>query len=301
MTSDKIRHVCISGGTHGNELTGVCLARHWQSNPTLITRAGFETHALLANPAAIKIGRRYVEKDLNRCFHPANTTTDAKLLEERRAVEIQSWLKSRCNGSYPDVLIDLHSTTANMGLSLVLANCCPFNLMLVAFLKERFPEVNAYVWNEPKTQPGFLNSLAEKGFAIEVGPVANNVAQADLILKTGLLVDACLDFINDWNSGTVQLQDRDVLVYRFREHVDYPRAHDGFPAAMIHPQFQNRDFLELKTGDPIFLGFDGAVTHWDKPEGWAVFINEAAYYEKGIAFTVADKVALAINPAEFRR
>jgi len=295
LNQTQVRHVLVSGGTHGNEYTGAFLVRHWLSDQGGLERSNFSTHVLLSNPEAFKICCRYVERDLNRSFNPSGVLANPEALELSRATQIQRELLSKCGGQMPDAIFDLHSTTANMGLSLVFTNREPFNLLLLGYLRERFENVNAYLWEEPESKPGFLNSLSTKGFAIEVGPVANGVLNADLVLKTAQLVFGCLDFIETWNRGEPQALPEAVPLYKFRRHIDYPRTVDGLPAAMIHPQLQNRDFQELKKGDPIFLGFDGTTTHWQGENLWPVFINEAAYYEKGIAFTVTQRLEIELK------
>jgi aspartoacylase len=291
---DSISHVLISGGTHGNEYTGAFLARQWLQDPTPITRKGFSTHVLFANQQAFRLCKRYVERDLNRSFSPSGVLENPHALEIERAKEIEAWLNVQCDGQEVDVIFDLHSTTASMGMSLVLTNQDPFNLLLYAYLKSRFSDVNAYLWEEPNVRPGFLNSLATKGFAIEVGPVANGVLSAEWVVKTSQLVQACLDFIVIWNSGALPSPPDTLSLFRFERHVDYPRGADGLPSAMIHPDFQNKNFQLLKPGDPVFLGFDGCVSLWEEAPAWAVFINEAAYYEKGIAFTLTDKIEVGV-------
>ncbi|HIO95788.1 MAG TPA: aspartoacylase, partial [Campylobacterales bacterium] len=63
-----IKKVAITGGTHGNELTGVYLVKKWQKSPTRIKRSSFETITQLMNQQAIKEVRRYIDHDLNRSF-----------------------------------------------------------------------------------------------------------------------------------------------------------------------------------------------------------------------------------------
>ena len=67
MISDLIRRVAIVGGTHGNELTGVYLVKKFQQSPNLLKRS-FDVITFLANPKAIAANRRYIDRDLNRCF-----------------------------------------------------------------------------------------------------------------------------------------------------------------------------------------------------------------------------------------
>lgn len=118
---------------------------------------------------------------------------------------------------------------------------------------------------------------------------------SESVLNTADLVHACLDFIEEWNSGINLALASRVLLYCFRRHVDYPRGSDNLPSAMVHPELQNRDSQALQPGEPVFLGFDGFVTLWEGDTVWPVFIDEAAYYEKGIAFAATDKLELEIS------
>lgn len=65
-----LSRVVISGGTHGNEMTGVYMVRHLQKEK--IDKIGsVSVSTVLSNPRAVEICRRYVETDLNRCFTEA--------------------------------------------------------------------------------------------------------------------------------------------------------------------------------------------------------------------------------------
>ena len=87
-----------------------------------------------------------------------------------------------------------------------------------------------------------------------------------------------------------------VPVYEAVRTVDYPRYDDGTLSAMVHPSIQGRDFaISLRKGDPVFLTMGGETLGFepsdkDEEAGEACvpfFVNEAAYYEKGIAFMIA--------------
>lgn len=295
MIREPLAHVVVAGATHGNEYTGAFLARHWLRDSSDLLRRTFQTHVQFNNPEAFRLCRRYVDRDLNRSFHPSDLPEGNEAYELSRARVLEADLRKRCNGQLPDAIFDLHSTTASMGLSLVLTNRTPFNLMLLAYLRETFPDVNGYLWEEPTAKPGFFNSLSGKGFAIEVGPVANGVLDARMVMATKALVSSCLDFIERWNSpeSFFSLPEK-VPLFCFQTHVDYPRGADGLPDAMIHPLMQGRDFQKIEKGDPVFLGFNGRTIVWNEEPVWALFINEAAYYEKGIAFTTAQRVEVTL-------
>jgi aspartoacylase len=64
---------------------------------------------------------------------------------------------------------------------------------------------------------------------------------------------------------------------------------------MVHPEIQDRHYPLLHPGDPLFLTFDGETLPYEGPEPrHAVFINEAAYYEKGFAMALARKRVVTI-------
>lgn len=68
MTREPLRRVAVIGGTHGNEMSGVCLVQHWLQAPGELQRPSFAAEPVLANPAASAACRRYVDCDLNRAF-----------------------------------------------------------------------------------------------------------------------------------------------------------------------------------------------------------------------------------------
>jgi len=75
--------------------------------------------------------------------------------------------------------------------------------------------------------------------------------------------------------------------------IDYPRDAQGSVTAMIHPALQGKDFCELKSGMPVFMGFDGKEILWEGETCYPAFINEAAYYEKGIAMSLTQRISNA--------
>ncbi|MHC5826422.1 MAG: succinylglutamate desuccinylase/aspartoacylase domain-containing protein, partial [Nostoc sp.] len=64
---------------------------------------------------------------------------------------------------------------------------------------------------------------------------------------------------------------------------------------MIHPQLQDKDYQALNPGDPIFLTFDDqTIVYQGTSTVWPIFINEAAYYEKGIAMCLTQRQQINI-------
>ncbi len=286
-----IRRVAIVGGTHGNELTGAYLAKKFAALPHLVQRSSFESTVLLANPLAFAARQRYLERDLNRCFSPENLQDAAALsYEDNQARAIYQQLGS--GTAKADFILDLHSTTANMGLTIILTNRHPFNLRMAAYLSGLHPAVKIYFWMDSQTT--FLRSISKFGCAIEVGPVAQGLLDAALFEQTQALVYSVLDYLEAQNRGVdLKIADR-LTLYECTAMVDYPKTEQGDLAAMIHPQLQSRDYQPLQSGDAIFLGFDGTTIHYSGELAYPVFINEAAYYEKGIAFCLTQQQQISL-------
>lgn len=292
----KIEQVAIVGGTHGNEFTGIYLVNKFAQSPQLIQRQSFTTMTIIANLQAFKQVRRYIEKDLNRCFLNAdleNTNLDA--IEEKRAREINHILGPKGN-SQVDFILDLHSTSANMGLSVILVNQEPFNLQVAAYLSAIEPAVKIYSWTEPGKENCFLNSLCDRGFSIEVGPVAPGSLDAAIFQQTEQLIYGMLDYLDAHNQSNSGRETTTINIYEHLRVVDYPKNSAGEIEAMIHPQLQGKDYEALNPGDPMFITFDGqTIFYQGKDTVYPLFINEVAYYEKGIAMCLTQKKMMEIN------
>ncbi|MBN3872580.1 aspartoacylase [Nostoc sp. JL33] len=284
-----IERVAIVGGIHGNELTGVHLVKKFQQYPNLINRSSFKTLALLGNLKAIEEGKRYIDKDLNRSFtNQGLHNFQLSSYEDTRAKGIQQILQPQ-NQPFVDVIVDLHSTTANMGLSLIFCDMHPLLLRLGAYLSSINPLVKVCI-NQQSKENGFLRSLCELGFVIEVGAVAQNILNAELFQKTEQLIYGILDYFEGCNQGNIPQINNTLTLYEYIGTIDYPRSDSGEIQAMIHPQLQFRDYEPLNPGDPIFLTFEGKDIFYEGASTvYPIFINEAAYYEKGIAMHLTQK------------
>ncbi|MEW6494432.1 MAG: aspartoacylase [Cyanobacteriota bacterium] len=292
---NQISRVAIVGGTHGNEFTGAYLIKKFELFSELIQRSSFETVTLLGNPKAFEAGKRYIDRDLNRCFRNQELQNSTfSNYEENRAKQIYQMLSPQ--GKFQvDFLIDLHSTTANMGLTLILGNTHPFNLRLAAYLSSLNPLVRVCMSIQSAQKDVYLRSLCELSFVIEVGPVAQGVLNADFFLKTEELIHAVLDYLEEYNQGKTEQSDRTLTLHQFLRDIDYPRNEQGEIQAMIHPQLQGRDYEALHPGDPMFLTFDNrAIAYEGESTVYPIFINEAAYYEKGIALSLTEKHQLTV-------
>jgi aspartoacylase len=287
-------HVLLVGGTHGNEVNAPWLLRRWQQmgGPPLPAETSLAVTCAIGNPAALAAGRRYLDRDLNRCFrHELLGDPDLCELEVLRARELLNHYGP--GGSEPQaVVIDLHSTTAAMGSSLVLYGRRPADLALAAACQFRLG-LPVYLHEGDPVESGFLISLWPCGLVLEVGPVAQGVLCPHTLRRTELGVQTLLELLQEAAAGRLRLPEQ-LRVHRHIANRDLPRSSDGTPRASVHPDRLRSDWLPIAAGDPLFLGPEGPIPLEEGTPGRlaTLFANEAAYGEKGIALAVVEQLSL---------
>ncbi|NXW69664.1 ACY2 Aspartoacylase, partial [Hirundo rustica] len=134
-----VRRVGLFGGTHGNELSGVLLVRHWLQDGAEIQRPGVEVKPFLTNPRAVERCTRYIDCDLNRVFDPESLgrpVVEDIPYEVRRAQEINHIFGPKGSDDAYDLIFDLHNTTSNMGGTIILENSRDdFTIQMVHYIK----------------------------------------------------------------------------------------------------------------------------------------------------------------------
>lgn len=288
----EIKKIGLVGGTHGNELTGVYLLRKWMAEPALVQREGLDTRLLMANPRAIRAGKRYMDRDLNRCF--SRELLDEPLRncsEMERALSIDSKLGPKGSSEACDLIVDLHNSTAAMGLTLIVSRLDPFLLFACKRLLAADDQIRVYLMPEEQESSPYLPSISPRDICLEAGPQAHGILCADLFLGVERTVHRILDLAVEWNSESPgEPKPSGHAVYEHWKSLDFPRDREGNPSAMIHPSLQHQDYSCLEPGAPLFLGVDGTVIPYEESEpAWPVFLNEQAYYEKGVAVCLTRK------------
>jgi len=203
--------VVVVGGTHGNEYTGVwCvksletrqewLRKEYPSISSIITMIG--------NPKAVKISRRFVDTDLNREFsgsrllHSAAAASSKKddSVERKRARELNELLGPK-EAPTTDLIIDLHSTTSNMGLTLIVPEGDVIMTQAAAYVKSVHKDAHILMHAIPnRDKRPNLSSIARHGFTIEVGPVPQSVLRHDAVERTEAALFTILDFVEIINT-----------------------------------------------------------------------------------------------------
>uniref|UniRef100_A0A8C8SAA7 N-acyl-aromatic-L-amino acid amidohydrolase n=1 Tax=Pelusios castaneus TaxID=367368 RepID=A0A8C8SAA7_9SAUR len=295
-----LSRVAVSGGTHGNEMSGIYLAKHWLRDPRELQRSSFTITPFLSNLRAIEKCVRYVGQDLNRSFTTeflSSVKAENEPYELNLAREINQTYGPKGSAQAFDFMFDLHNTTANMGTCLIVdseENLLSMHMCHYIQTHYRLSPCPIYLYKSPDEEPYTIYSVAKAGLALELGPQAQGVVRADLFAQMRALIACGLDFIELFNKGTV-FPAFEIEVYKFTGIVDYPRYPDGEISAMVHPKLQDKDFHPLNPGDPIFQTFSGEeVLYEGNVTIYPAFINEAAYYEKQIAFVKLEKHIFSI-------
>ena len=290
-----LNRVAIVGGTHGNELTGAYLIKHFEHSPNIVKRSTFETLTIFGNPLAFKAGTRYVDKDLNRAFLTQDLNNpNLATYEDIRAKEIYQILGNKDKPEV-DFIIDLHSTTSNMQLTLIIGDEDPLILKLLAHLCCINPLIKVFSWSNTR-ENSFLRSLSQRSIAIEIGAIPHGTIDARFFAATKQLISQILDFLNSYNELKYSPVAPTIDIYRGETIVDYPRHENGELEAMVSSNLVGRDYQPLQPGESMFCTFNGKeIEYTGESVVYPVFINESSYIEKGIAMVLCHKDTVVID------
>mmetsp|Transcript_5546 Transcript_5546/g.14654 ORF Transcript_5546/g.14654 Transcript_5546/m.14654 type:complete len:333 (+) Transcript_5546:72-1070(+) len=291
----------VSGATHGNELAGAWLLQQLEHRQTELLAAypALQVETLLANPRAHAANVRFIDTDLNRMFAAESLSVDSKDAqagyEAQRAKEIDAAIGSS-SANRVDLLIDLHTTTTNMGCTLIVGTYSPDALAASAYVAEQWDRssdadenlIAAFplrVLIDPlygQDECPYLCSIARTGIEVEIGPTPQGLLRADAVAATERAVMLTLEYFQRIQAGDAPPTPSTMAAYVDAGKLAWPHAeNEVLPSAMVHPDLQGRDFEPLCVGDPLWIGVDGTVTYYDGTAGDEVvpiFINEAAYY-----------------------
>ena len=274
------KKVLIFGGTHGNEWTGVYAITKY-AGELKTSFPELDIHFIHANPEAFKLNRRFKDEDLNRAFQFLNENhTDS--YEHLRAREIKNLIeKETC------FVLDLHTTTSNMGNTLIISHNEKVNFQIAAELLKNLKDTR--IIYSPDTHRKYLASQSHFGMMIEVGPVANGVINSKTLESTLALMKEFLRSVSTLSS----LTGGSTEIYEEVEDIFYPENEHGELMAYIHPTFQDKDFTPIAGSYTPFRTFHGEDGEMEtKEELYPIFINEAAYYPRKLAFTLCKKRAM---------
>jgi len=290
-----LKKILIVSGTHGNEINPVWAVNQFNKQLNTIDE-NIEYKYIIGNPLAYEKGCRYIDNDLNRSFSLIKKDFDKSIYEINRANFLVE--KFGINGTEPcEIAIDLHTTTANMGTSIVMYGRRRKDFCLAALLQQKFG-LPIYLHEKDEKQTGFLVEAWPCGLVIEIGPVAQNFYDVKIINRFLIIISSIRDEIKKLKNNQIKLP-KVLTVYIHQGSIDYPRGKDGNIVALIHPKRMNQDWNPIKKGDPLFLDMKGNTKIYKGEDIiWPVFIGEVAYKEKNIAMSYTKKEVLDL-PNQF--
>ncbi len=283
-----IKKILIVAGTHGNEINPIWAVNQLNKEQNNVNK-DIEYKYIIGNPLAYEKGSRYVDSDLNRSFNSNNQNTKknknnyeinrAKFLVEQYGI----------NGAEPcQIAVDLHTTTANMGTSIVMYGRRIKDFCLAALLQNKFG-LPIYLHEKDKRQTGFLVEAWPCGLVIEIGSVAQNYYDSKIINRFLIIINSLREEINKLTKNLIAIPKK-LIVHVHQGSIDYPRTQNGDINGLIHPDRMNKDWKPIKKGDPLFLDIEGNTLRYSGPDIiWPVFISEVAYKEKNIAMSFTKK------------
>ncbi|WP_036901469.1 MULTISPECIES: aspartoacylase [Prochlorococcus] len=284
-------NVLLVAGTHGNEINAPWLFDQWKSYPELIKPYGLNLSKVIGNPLARETCKRYIDQDLNRSFTKQNFSISHKdNYEIKRAKELVDIYGSEGRLS-SQIVIDFHSTTSCMGCSLVVYGRRSVDLALASLIQSRIG-IPIYLHEGDESQAGFLVEYWPCGLVVEIGPVPQGTLNHKIIHQTLISLQVCIEEIAKVKSRNARFP-KNLIIHRHLKSIDFPRDSNGKQCAYIHSRLDCKDWCLVKKGTPLFQSLNGNTVHFDDPDLpdsiIPVFINEAAYAEKGIAMSFTIK------------
>jgi len=294
--------VVVVGGTHGNEYTGMYVVEHVLSESELRTTfPALSIDTLCANPRAYAVNRRFVDDDLNRQFTSVRlgSAPDASVYESVRAHGINAELGPKGPTASADFVIDMHTTTANMGCTIIVNSYSTLAVRVAAYLSKVWGTYDAelpptshafhvYLHDVSQDDAPYLCSVGRDGITIEVGPTPQGLVRADCVATTERALCLILRYLNLHYSVSEQAPPirRTLPLYVDQGKVPWPAVtgSSAVPGVLIAPSLQDSDFEPLRTGDAMWVRPDGSESMEDRYDGalgevvYPIFVNEAAYY-----------------------
>ena len=339
----KPARVVVTGGTHGNEYAGVYVVERLELRKRELesTHPSLMIDSLLANPEAHRENRRFIDADLNRQFSASLLGDDTLTgVEPALAKAIAADMGPKGPEASAAVCIDMHTTTANMGCTLIAQAYSPLSVRACAYVYEHWDAECAAECDldaeyaragldeavtEARQRPihplrvlletgeqetaAHLSSVARDGIEIEVGPTPQGLLRADVVASTERALRLLLRYLELHFSSNAPKPPPTLPVYIDRGKVPFVNARDPasrLPAALVARSLQDRDFEPIREGDALYEHLDGSIVPYDGSFGevvYPVFINEAAYYyhESGRGIVMSERVDWPIVPPDQER
>ena len=280
-----LKKILIVAATHGNEINPVWALNQYFNKEDRVYK-NIEYKYIIGNPLAYERGVRYVDTDLNRSFDLIDSPEKLNYEINRAKFLVENF---GIQGFDPcEIAIDLHTTTSNMGSSIVLYGRRIKDFCLAALLQHKFG-LPIYLHEKDKKQTGFLVEAWPCGLVIEIGSVAQNFYDQNIINRFLIIISSLRKEINKLENNIIELP-KELIVHVHQESIDYPKDKKGNITGLIHPERINQDWKSIKKGDPLFLDeYGNSIVYQGEEFIRPVFIGEVSYKEKNIAMSYTKK------------
>lgn len=228
--------------THGNEIAGVAVFNKFLALLQQgVINLKFPIVLVLANAEAALEGKRFLEKDLNRCFASSSNKTK----EERRARELEPLLKDT------DYLVDIHQTIEKTKTPFFIFPFEQKSFLLANFIERELPIITHWgggFSKEGKCSDEFVHANGGIAVTLELGQKGFEPYQESLGLSC--LLKSLLAPINlGWKSYKNDLKQD---VYTWGRVISYPEGH-----AQLDKGWYN--FRQVAAGEKLGVSDQGDI------------------------------------------
>jgi len=241
---------------HGNEVVGVKIITNFLE--TLLDESiqlSLPIGVFLGNIAAAKVGKRYLEKDLNRSFSSKNP----QKLEEKRAGEIEKLLKKTT------FFLDFHQTIRKTRTPFF---SFPYQKEGVYFASSIAPTTPILThWGRPFSKDGlcsdyFVSQQKGTGITLELGQAGFSSLQEVLGGKIMLrAIDIVYAALNNQKLSEIATLDNTFYTWK---HIE---PYNSINPTKLVKDLNNFDFIEKGS----LIGYKGQAEVYSQEEGFLMF------------------------------
>ncbi|MEK9196057.1 MAG: succinylglutamate desuccinylase/aspartoacylase family protein [Patescibacteria group bacterium] len=257
--------VAVFAGVHGDERAGIMAMD--QLSKSIEINCGV-LYLVLANPPAVEQEKRYIAKNLNRCFGDKNQGTS---YEDKRANQLIQIL-SKC-----EALLDLHAfkneqephvTAENEQPKVVLEEAKPFVICEsdsfdVAKIFDVEMISSGWTQAEPGAADGYMHKQAKVGICLECGPIKYAEKYKDFALKSVIQFLKYYEMVES-DIELSQTDKKHIQVKYAQKRISEHFVMDGW---LRHMQ---------KLDDGQLIAFDGNIQYRANKNDYIIFPDPSA-------------------------
>lgn len=270
----------VVGGTHGDETAGLVLIEKLKHHPI---KQG-KLYAIVANPEAVKMGKRFIEEDLNRCFGTPP--------EDNKTSKIAGKKKLRAEKLKPiyaetDIFLDVHSTILPSDPFLAIPNLQKLmaNKALISSLGIPTILTGEGLWHpsgEPIYGDTYVESKGGFGITIEAGWIGDPKTME--IIQRIYATLQYLKILEKADHAVLSQPQKELEIWHAQHNIV---ATSGFTFVKEGKEYQWSNFEKLSEGTTYAVadGKQFRVDHdmhiiFPKPKNKIIIGNEACIIAK---------------------